>query len=129
MFEPLEHCLFFKNLVSSLGSPFSSDLRLTFFFLKKKIVGDQNFFPLVYFHFSLFWITVAMHGFSCPVACVVLVPQPGIEPQFPALEGGLTTGSGTYQETNYIIIISPFSLYFRKIFISYFICIFLFSSQ
>ena len=32
-------------------------------------------------------------GLSCPRACGVLVPQPGIEPTFPALEGGfLTTG-------------------------------------
>ena len=30
---------------------------------------------------------------SCPVACGTLVPQPGIEPTSPALEGGfLTTG-------------------------------------
>ena len=26
-------------------------------------------------------------GFSCPVACGILVPRPGIEPAFPALEG------------------------------------------
>ena len=33
------------------------------------------------------------HRFSCPVACGILVPQPGIEPVSPALEGGfLTTG-------------------------------------
>ena len=30
---------------------------------------------------------------SCPVACGILVPPPGIEPAAPALEGGfLTTG-------------------------------------
>ena len=34
-----------------------------------------------------------MHGLSCPVACGILVPQPGIKPVSPALEGGfLTTG-------------------------------------
>ena len=27
-------------------------------------------------------------GLSCPVACGALVPQPGIEPASPALEGG-----------------------------------------
>ena len=36
---------------------------------------------------------VAVHGLSCPVACGILVPQPGIKPASPALEGGfLTTG-------------------------------------
>ena len=32
-------------------------------------------------------------GLSCPVACGILVPRPGIEPLSPALEGRfLTTG-------------------------------------
>ena len=36
---------------------------------------------------------VAARRLSCPAACGILVPQPGIEPAFPALEGGfLTTG-------------------------------------
>ena len=36
---------------------------------------------------------VVAHGLSCPVACGILVPQPGIDPTSPALEGGfLTTG-------------------------------------
>ena len=36
---------------------------------------------------------VAVHGLSCPTACGILVPRPGIEPASPALEGGfLTTG-------------------------------------
>ena len=30
---------------------------------------------------------VAVHGLSCPVACGTLVPQPGMEPVSPALEG------------------------------------------
>ena len=38
------------------------------------------------------WVVVAC-GLSCPVACRILVPQPGIEPASPALEGGFfTTG-------------------------------------
>ena len=37
---------------------------------------------------------VAMHGLSCPTACGILVPQPGIKPASSALEGRfLTTGS------------------------------------
>ena len=36
---------------------------------------------------------VAAYGPSCPMACGILVPQLGIEPLSPALEGGfLTTG-------------------------------------
>ena len=35
----------------------------------------------------------AARRLSCPGACGILVPRPGIEPAFPALEGGfLTTG-------------------------------------
>ena len=30
-------------------------------------------------------------GLSCPVACGILVPRPGIKPTSPALEGGLLT--------------------------------------
>ena len=29
----------------------------------------------------------AIHGLNCPVSCGVLVPQPGIQPAFPVLEG------------------------------------------
>ena len=37
--------------------------------------------------------SVAEYGLSCPTAGGVLVPQLGIEPAFPALQGGfLTTG-------------------------------------
>ena len=37
---------------------------------------------------------VVARGLSCPVACGILVPQPGIKPTSPALEGGFfTTGS------------------------------------
>ena len=37
---------------------------------------------------------VAACRLNCPLACGVLVPRPGIEPEFPALEGEfLTTGS------------------------------------
>ena len=36
---------------------------------------------------------VAAHRLSCPAACGILVPQPGIELASPALEGGfLSTG-------------------------------------
>ena len=36
---------------------------------------------------------VGTHRLSCPVACGILVPQPGIEPKSPALQGRfLTTG-------------------------------------
>ena len=36
---------------------------------------------------------VVAHGLSCPVACRILVPGPGIEPMSSALQSGfLTTG-------------------------------------
>ena len=36
---------------------------------------------------------VVAHRLSCPKACGILVPRPGIQPKFPALKGGfLTTG-------------------------------------
>ena len=36
---------------------------------------------------------VAVHGLSCPAACGILVPQPGIEPASPALQDKfLSTG-------------------------------------
>ena len=31
---------------------------------------------------------VTAHGLSCPMACGILVPRPGIEPTSPALQGG-----------------------------------------
>ena len=34
---------------------------------------------------------VAVHRLSCPAACPILVPRPGIEPASPALEGGFFT--------------------------------------
>ena len=34
---------------------------------------------------------VAAHGLCCPVARGILVPQPGIEPASPTLQGGLLT--------------------------------------
>ena len=34
---------------------------------------------------------VATPGLSCPMACGILVPRPGTEPTFPALEGGFLT--------------------------------------
>ena len=41
----------------------------------------------------LHWILVEAYGFSCPVACGILVLPPGIEPLPPALQDGfLTTG-------------------------------------
>ena len=34
---------------------------------------------------------VVVHRLSCPTVCGILVPQPGIEPVSPALEGGFFT--------------------------------------
>ena len=43
--------------------------------------------------FWLHWVFMAASRLSCPEACGILVPRPGMEPTSPALEGGfLTTG-------------------------------------
>ena len=34
---------------------------------------------------------VVAHGLSCPMACGILVPQPGMEPMSPTLEGKILT--------------------------------------
>ena len=34
---------------------------------------------------------VVVHRLSCPVACGILVPGPGIEPTLPVLTGGFST--------------------------------------
>ena len=46
-------------------------------------------------------------GFVAPAACGILVPQPGIEPTSPALEGGfLTTGPpGKSQDSSYFFTV------------------------
>ena len=36
-------------------------------------------------------LVVEASGLSCPVACGILVPRPGIEPVSPALEGRFST--------------------------------------
>ena len=47
---------------------------------------------------------VVAHGLSCPEACRILVPRPGIEPTFPALEGGfLTTGPPGKSPTSFYV--------------------------
>ena len=51
------------------------------------------FLKNIYLFIWLPWLLVAARGLSCPVACGILVPWPGIEPTSPALEGRfLTTG-------------------------------------
>ena len=41
----------------------------------------------------LHWVFMAASRLSCPEACGILVPRPGMEPKSPALEGGfLITG-------------------------------------
>ena len=51
----------------------------------------------IYLLIWLHWVLVAhgiymvTHGFSCPAAYGILVFQPGIEPESPALQGGFLT--------------------------------------
>ena len=51
---------------------------------------------------------VVVCGLSCPTACRILVPPPGIEPTFPALEGGFfTTGPPGKSLSPFTLICSP----------------------
>jgi len=50
----------------------------------------------------------AIHGLSGPIACGILVPQPGIKPAFPALEGRfLTTGPLGKSKTYFLNLMPP----------------------
>ena len=61
-----------------------------FFFLAASVFSCSKGSLLQLVNFSL----VVTPGLSCPSACGILVPQPGIEPASSALQGGfLTTGS------------------------------------
>ena len=52
--------------------------------------SDTFFFPLKnFFVYLLYQVLVVVHEPSCPMACGILVPQPGIKPAPPALEGEL----------------------------------------
>ena len=54
---------------------------------------------------------VVAHGLSCPVACGILVPRPGIEPVSPALQDGfLTTGPPGKSLEIALMIPSPFRI-------------------
>ena len=55
--------------------------------------GPHRTFILLFFLFWLHWVFVAVCGLSCSRAYEILVPQPGVEPESTALEGGfLPTG-------------------------------------
>ena len=41
---------------------------------------------------------VVVHGLSCPTTCGILVPQAGIEPGSPALQGGVPNHWTTREE-------------------------------
>ena len=47
-------------------------------------------------------LVVVMHGLICPTAGGILVPQSGIQPESPALEGGLLT-TGPSGKTRYCL--------------------------
>ena len=49
--------------------------------------GDLKKKAFFFFCFTGSSFLVATHGPSCPAACGILVPQPGIEAESPALEG------------------------------------------
>ena len=56
---------------------------------------------------------VVARGFSCPAACGILVPHPGIEPASPALEGGFFN---TGPPGKYLFLYKFYSFYFIYLF-------------
>ena len=65
------------------------------FWLREVLVAAHRIFPYCtsFFQFWRAGSVIAVREFSCPEACGIEVPPPGMEPRSPALEGGfLTTG-------------------------------------
>ena len=62
---------------------------------------------------------VVVHGLSCPTACGILVPQPGIEPGSPALEGGFLTTGPPGKSPNHHISLSEAQLLLLVSYISF----------
>ena len=58
---------------------------------------------------------VVVHGLSCPAACGILVPQPGIEPTSPALEDGFLT-TGPPGRSHVWILFSSLCVYISEVF-------------
>ena len=50
-------------------------------------------------------LVVAAHGLSCSTAYGILVPQPGIEPTFPGLQGGFLTTGPPGKSPKHVILI------------------------
>ena len=60
---------------------------------KGKVFTVYSLFILIFFFFLLGWVFIVEHRLRCSVAWGILVPQPGLEPSSPTLEGrSLTTG-------------------------------------
>ena len=49
-------------------------------------------------------------GLSCPMACGILVPQPGIEPMSPALEGGFFMSGPPGKSQEFLRVLENLSL-------------------
>ena len=68
---------------------------------------------------------VAAHGCSCPTACGIFVPQPGLEPAPPELKGGpLTTGPP--EKSLYLLSMNETNLSHHHFFYYYFHCFIIF---
>ena len=81
------HCRihsFHKYLLITVG-----DIR--FYCLNAPLMKSFNSSPpkIFVYLFRLPWVFIVARGLNCPIACGILVPQPGIKPVSPALEGGL----------------------------------------
>ena len=67
----------------------------------KNTIIFQNISSFTWLHqvsVAALGIFVVVDGLSCPMTCGVLAPQPGIELESPALEGGLLITGPTTKE-------------------------------
>ena len=80
-----------------------------------------EFFKNIYLFIWLCRALAAAHGLSCPTACGILDPRPGIEPASPALEGRfLITGppGESHAECFILTLTLAASNYFRLYFLT-----------
>ena len=89
------------QVVSIIYSPLFK-LLLLLFFAVLGLSCSMQYLLLQHRGFSL----VESHGLSCPTACGILAPQPGIKPMSPALEGGFLT-SGPPGKSLLIAFLKP----------------------
>ena len=78
----------------------------TYFLIPLFIILEKEFSTTLFLKNNFFLLLKYLFasGLSCPLTCGILVPQPGIEPIFLALEGGflITRQPGKSQQCHFL---------------------------